>query len=426
MHALAIVPLVGGEETKGALIVLDTAPRQWQADELQVLSMLAGQAAIALEKLQLLQAARGRALYLATLNDIGQAVTSSLDLDQMLLALLDKVREATAAEACSIALLDQESGDLVFRQAVGGAADAVIGLRLSPGEGLAGWVAQHRQSVLVPDAAADARVHSLEGSSGFVTHDLIGVPLIARDQVTGVIELVNKRRGQFDEDDRRLLESVAAQAAIAIENARLFETEHAGREQLGILYRAGQAINSTLDADTILDRLTDEAMRATHATHGSALVAHSEWGSFERRSLRGYLPEQVEQARADRLPLDRGINGRAYHSRQAVYVADVQIDPNYHPLDPRDPYGVSRAHPPGRTGDRQPGLAKPPGGCVSRRKPGFLASAHRSSRDCVGKCAALRRDAPPCDRDVDRVAKWRWWARPAGPLTRPSPARRTR
>ena len=296
--------------------------------------MLAGQAAIALEKLQLLQAVRGRALQLATLNDIGLAITSSLDLDQMLLTLLDKVRDATAAEACSVALLDRASGDLVFRQAVGGAAEALIGLRLPPGEGLAGWVVQHRQSVLMPDAAADARVHSLTDRINFITHDLIAVPLIARDRVTGVIELVNKRRGIFDEDDRRLLEAVAAQAVIAIENARLFETEHAGRKQLEILHRVGQAINSTLDADTILDRLTDEAMQATHATHGSALVVHSEQGSFERRSLRGYLPEQVEQARADQLSLDRGINGRAYHSRQAVYVADVQIDPNYHPLIP--------------------------------------------------------------------------------------------
>ena len=252
----------------------------------------------------------------------------------MLATLLAEVREATEAEACSAALVDEVSGDLVFRQAVGGAADALIGLRLPPGEGLAGWVAQHRQSALVLDASADARVHILEDRHGFVTLDLIVIPLIARDRVTGVIELVNKRNGSFDEDDRRLLEAVAAQAAIAIENARLFEIESTGREQLEILYRVGQAINSTLDVDSILNCLTDEAMQATHATHGSALVVQPEQGGFQRRSLRGYTPEQVEQARADWLPLDRGINGRAYHSRQIVYVDDVQIDPDYHPLIP--------------------------------------------------------------------------------------------
>ena len=280
------------------------------------------------------EALHDKVVALQLLADIDQAIISSLDLDQVLVTLLDKVREAAMAEACSVALIDQASGDLVFRQAVGGAAQKMIDLRLRPGEGLGGWVVQHRQSVLIPDAAADARVHILDGGNGFVTRDLIVAPLIARDQVMGVIELVNKRNGKFTEDDRRLLEAVAAQAVIAIENARLFEIERAGRERLQILYRTGQAINSSLDVDSILDRLTDEAMRATHATHGSALVAQPDQGRFERRSLRGYTSEQAEQARADGLPLDRGINGRAYYSRQPVYVVDVQIDPDYHPLIP--------------------------------------------------------------------------------------------
>ena len=280
------------------------------------------------------EALHNKVVALQLLADIDQAIISSLDLDQVLVTLLDKVREAVAAEACSVALIDQPSGDLVFRQAVGGAIQNVIGLRLQPGKGLGGWVVQHRQSVLVTDAAADARVHILDGGNGFVTRDLIAAPLVAGDQVMGVIELINKRNGIFDEDDRRLLEAVAAQAVIAIQNARLFDIERAGRERLQILYRAGQAINSSLDVDSILDRLTDAAMRATHAIHGSALVAQPDQGRFERRSLRGYTPEQAEQARADWLPLDRGINGRAYHSRQPVYVADVQIDPDYHPLIP--------------------------------------------------------------------------------------------
>ena len=280
------------------------------------------------------EALNAKVVALQMLADIDQAIISSLDLDQVLLTLLEKVCDAAQAEACSVALIDQASGDLVFRQAVGGATQAVIGLRLQLGEGLAGWVAQHRQSVLVPDAASDARSHKINGSSGFVTRDLIGVPLMAHEVVTGVIELINKRSGKFNEDDRILLEAVAAQAVIAIENARLFEIERAGREQLETLYRVGQAINSTLEADTILDRLTDEAMHVTHATHGSALVVRPDRGHFERRSLRGYSPEQGEQGRTDELALDRGINGRAYHSRQPVYVRDVQTDPDYHPLVP--------------------------------------------------------------------------------------------
>lgn len=275
---------------------------------------------------------RSQIVTLQALTEIGQAITSSLDLDRVLQTLLDKVRDAAGAEACSVALIEPASGDLVFRQAVGSAPESVIGLRLSPGQGLAGWAAQQRQTVMASDVSADPRAYLLRDRGDFITRELIAVPLIVRDVVTGVIELVNKRRGRFSEDDRRLLESVAAQASIAIENARLFETEHAAREALETLYRVGQAVNSTLDADAILDRLTDEAMRITQATHGSALVARPDRGCFERRSLRGYSPEQADKARADWLPLDRGVNGRAYSTRQVVYVEDVQLDPDYHPL----------------------------------------------------------------------------------------------
>ncbi|CAG0932307.1 Sensor histidine kinase WalK [Thermoflexales bacterium] len=333
-RALALVPLIAGQEALGMLSIFDSAPHEWAADELRTLSMLASQAAVALEKLRLFQSARSRALRLTTLNEISQALTSSLDLDHVLTTLLEKVRQTTDAEACSVALVERASGDLVFRQAVGGDAAAMIGLRLHQDQGLVGWVAQHGQSLLVPNAAADPRIYQLASSTGFVTHDLVGVPLIARDRVTGVLELINKRVGRFGDDDVRLLESVAAQAAIAIENARLFETERAGRLRLETLYRIGQAINSTLNADTILDQLTDEAMQATQATHGSALVVHLERGAFERRSLRGYSPEYAENARTDWLPLDRGVNGQAYQLQQAVCINDVQADPNYHSLLP--------------------------------------------------------------------------------------------
>jgi PAS domain S-box-containing protein len=331
--ALALFPLIAGEKALGALGVFDTTPHEWQADELQVLGLLAAQAALALEKLRLSDADRNRAAQLAMLNEIGQAITSSLDLDLVLVTLLDKVRRAADAEACSVALVDLSTGELVLRQAVGGSSQFVIGKHFQPGEGIAGWALQHRQAARVADVTTDARFYALPGSD-YVVRDLVCVPLLARDTAIGVLELINKRRATFSEEDVHLLESVAAQAAIVIENARLFETEHTARERLETLYRIGQAVNSILEADTILDRLTDEAMRATQASHGSALVAHPELGYFERRSLRGYSAEQAEKARTDRLPLDRGVNGRAYRRQQPVYVDDVQDDPDYHPLIP--------------------------------------------------------------------------------------------
>ncbi len=287
------------------------------------------------ERKQAEEALRAKVAALQTLADIGQTIISTLDLDRLLLALLERVRQVTGAEACSVALVEANTGDLVFRQAAGEVSQTVVGVRLQPGQGIAGWVASHGQPVLAPDAASDPRFYAgVDSGTGFITRDLVCVPLIVRDVVTGVLELVNKREGQFGQDDVQLLTSVAAQAAIAIENARLFENERAGRQRLETLYRIGQTINSMLDADAILDRLTEEAMRATRATHGSALVARPEADCFERRSLRGYSPEQAERARSLPLSLRQGANGRAYWTQQVVYLRDAWADPDYFPLIP--------------------------------------------------------------------------------------------
>lgn len=104
--------------------------------------------------------------------------------------------------------------------------------------------------------------------------------------------------------------------------------------RLATLYRVGQMINSTLETGAILDRLTDEAMRVTHATHGQVLLVQAEAGRFERCSQRGFSPEETERARTVPLPLDQGINGRAYATRQPVCVDDVQAESGYFPLIP--------------------------------------------------------------------------------------------
>ncbi|MBN1887029.1 MAG: GAF domain-containing protein [Thermoflexales bacterium] len=349
IRALVLWPLTAGEETLAVLGVFDTALRAWSADDLQILDLLASQVAIVLDKLGRIESERRRAAYLAVLNEVGQAITSTLDLDHLLLTLLEKVREVAGAEACSVALIESppsaipserelpagSPGKLVFRRAVGGASQTVVGLQLDLGQGIAGWVAAQRQSALVPDVASDPRFFGpVDDGTGFITRDVVCVPLIVRDQVTGVIELLNKQAGQFGEDDVRLLESLAAQAAVAIENARLFEIERVGRQRLETLLYIGQAINSSLDVDTILSQVVGEAMRATGASRGSALVARPELGHFERRAMRGYSPELVKQAHVIPLPLERGVVGRAYRARRITRADDVLADPDYFPLVP--------------------------------------------------------------------------------------------
>jgi PAS domain S-box-containing protein len=272
---------------------------------------------------------------LTTLNEIGQAITSTLDLDQMLIALLDHTRQAVGAEACLVALIDSASGDLVLRQAVGIDGRDLLGQRLRHGQGVAGWVAEHKISALIDDAARDPRFFAAADQYfGFVTRNLVCVPMFAHNAIIGVLDQINKHLSRFNAADVQLLEAAAAQVAVAIDNARLFETERHGRQRIETVYRISQTVNSTLDPAAILDQLIDEAMRATRATHGSVLMARLDQGIFERLSLRGYSSELVEQARRQKLALDHGLNGRAYQTHQVIAVDDVRLDPDYFPLVP--------------------------------------------------------------------------------------------
>ncbi len=136
IQSLVITPLAAGPELVGVLMVYDSVPREWSADELQLLSLLAGQAAIAIEKTRLYEMARSRAAQLETLNTIGQAITSTLDLTQVLTTLLENVVETADVQACSVALVEADTGDLVFRQAVGQA-----------GQTRANWNSSLRRSI---------------------------------------------------------------------------------------------------------------------------------------------------------------------------------------------------------------------------------------------------------------------------------------
>jgi len=157
------------------------------------------------------------------LMEIARDLASTLDLDPLLHRIIHAATEITEADAASILLYDETSRHLYFQVATNITAPALRGL-LIPVEGsIAGWVVQHRQPVRIAHAAQDPRFYStVAAKTGYPTETLIGVPLIARDKVVGVLEVINKQQGEFTQTDEDLLTVLAAQAAIAIENTRLF------------------------------------------------------------------------------------------------------------------------------------------------------------------------------------------------------------
>jgi PAS domain S-box-containing protein len=181
---------------------------------------------------------------LAAFNQVGQTLTATLDLRQVLDQVLLAVTETIGAEGSSVWLWDeQHEGCLVCRAASHpGPNEALINMRLQPGQGIAGWVAQHGQSASVSCAPNDPRfAAAIDAQTGFRTVSVLAAPLRVRGGVIGVVEVVNKLNGDFDASDEALIGTLATWAAIAIDNARLVEALRQRTAEL-------QARNEELDA----------------------------------------------------------------------------------------------------------------------------------------------------------------------------------
>jgi len=160
----------------------------------------------------------------ALLNQVGRAISSTLDLNQVLVTILEEVRRLLNVAAASIWLIDPETGELVCRQAVGPPSDGVRGWRLAPGEGFAGWVAASGKALTVPDTRSDTRhFKEVDRETGVEQRSILSVPLYAQERVIGVLQVLDTAVDRFRPRDLRLVESLAPAAAIAIENARLYE-----------------------------------------------------------------------------------------------------------------------------------------------------------------------------------------------------------
>jgi diguanylate cyclase (GGDEF)-like protein len=185
---------------------------------------------------------------LQALNDIGRALTSTLDLTEVLRLVMRKVSELTRAGNWSLLLVDEQTGDLVFEVAIGTGSERLFEQRLPRGEGIAGWVVANGQPVLVEDVRADPRFSSrFDAMSGVVTRSVLAVPLAAHGSVLGVIELVNPvEAAPFTPEDLVTLRTVADYAAIAIENAKAYDRiveltitdDHTGLYNARYLYRS--------------------------------------------------------------------------------------------------------------------------------------------------------------------------------------------
>jgi signal transduction histidine kinase len=268
------LPLKVGQVVVGVLDI--RAPSADQAQPL--LEVLADWAGPALRNAQLYAAsqARSRGLELAT--NVAQIVSGTLDLEQIPRLLIQRTAKIFGAETGSLALIDKERDSVVFQLAYDDAGNELKGMKdfLMPlGEGIAGIVAQTGELRLVNDARNHPEWSPLaDRLTGFQTRNLMAVPLVAGGQILGVIEILNKREGDFTETDLQLLAVIAASTAIAIQNARqyvalkqanetlgAFQAQRIASERWAVLGKAAGSLAHRINNSTTLVPLACEQLR---------------------------------------------------------------------------------------------------------------------------------------------------------------------
>jgi signal transduction histidine kinase len=293
IYAWMGVPLNAGADTMGSLSVgSDDATVTYTRAQLDLLQAIADQTVGAIVKARLLQESEQRAHQLSTLNEITRQLTSTLEQEPLLQNILENAVNILNCEAGTLFLVDEQTGELVFRVTVGPVAGNLLDQRLPAGTGIVGRAVQARAPVIENDAQrSSVRFEGADKQTGFVSRSLLAVPMQIKDRVLGVIEVINRRDGlPFVADDQNLLTAFAGQAAVAMENARLLaltDQELAARvEELQVMGRIDRELNASLEIDRALRITLEWAMRQSSAEAG--LIGMVEENHLRIMAQQGY------------------------------------------------------------------------------------------------------------------------------------------
>ncbi|MBZ5561058.1 MAG: sensor domain-containing diguanylate cyclase [Acidobacteriia bacterium] len=189
---------------------------------------------------------------LSLFHEVGKALFSTLDLQKILQTIMEKISDLLQPDTWSLLMLDEKTHELYFEIAIGAGAERLKDVRLKVGEGIAGWVAAHAEPVLIEDVSKDPRFNpKFDEITQTNTRSIVCVPIKGREQVLGVIELVNcLGKESFTRDDITILKSLADYTAIALENARYVQVirELTITDDCTALYNA-RHLNFVLDAE---------------------------------------------------------------------------------------------------------------------------------------------------------------------------------
>ncbi len=316
------VPIRISEEIFGIINAESIELNHYRQDDLKLLIAIANQLATAIEKMQLQEKQQQRTRELTGLYETALATSSILDSKSLYEKLYPQIKELFPLDALLIARSEGNDGSIEITFAIeeDKQLDELVGQRFPKEEsGLLGWMIDNKK----PFLSADVSIDSLPVDSpqnGKSTRAWLGVPLIVKGYVIGGISVQSFEANMFDEDHLRLLESMAAQIAIALDNARLLEQTQDQINRLAALHDIDLVINSSLDLRVTLNILLDQVVDKLNIDAASVLLLNKRTQMLEYSAGRGFRTHTIEHYS---LRMGEGISGQAAMERHLIQALNL-------------------------------------------------------------------------------------------------------
>lgn len=257
------IPLAYGNRLLGVITLVHPLPDHFSQTDLALVKAIAEQASIAVENARLLRESRRQTEAMRSLVETAQVLSSTLEPNKLLQLLMQQALNQLHLEAASIALTEADRQELVFQMAAGVSSDKMLGIRLKIGQGIAGWVAQNKQAVIVPDVTTDPRfAPAIDQITGYRTRSVLCAPIQFEGYLLGIIECINPSPGSLDRNTLPLLIGIASLAGNAIAHAQQFTFTQATKDRFAGLFE--DAIDPIF--------ITDLTGRIIDANHKAAVT----------------------------------------------------------------------------------------------------------------------------------------------------------
>lgn len=276
---------------------------------------------------QIDQALREKTREVDVLHRITESITNTLDLESVLKHIVDMVVEVTKADACLLYLLSDGREELILRASKNPHPKLIGRITIGLGEGITGWVARERTRVVIPsNASDDPRFKFFHNLPEDRYQAFVSVPIMAKNEVVGVINVQHKRTRRYRPDELALLSTIASQVGGAIENARLYAETMRKARQIDTLSQVSETVTSNRLIDDILQLIVTMTAQMMSSKICSIILLDQPTGELRIVATQS-LSEQYRLKPP--MKVGQGISGRAVQERRPVIVPDVTRERDY-------------------------------------------------------------------------------------------------